>query len=148
MTQQVGFRTVLSQALALRVGALFALRVPGALALLCLLACGNAGEHPQEEPSPPAYYQEEAPMPADSLAEALLRIQLAEAYRARYYVLNAGATASPPEMDAVYREALSDLGTTPERVFASYRYLLLHDPQKLQAVYDTCRQKLQDPTLN
>ncbi|MFM8686302.1 MAG: hypothetical protein ACKODJ_07120 [Bacteroidota bacterium] len=105
---------------------------------------GPVQERPANEPSNPAEPSPKQPaLPRDSMVEAMLRIQLAEAYRARYYVLNAGATANPPIMDSLYAKALAPLGISPARYEATYRDLLDKDPVLLQALYDSCESILQ-----
>ena len=103
-----------------------------------------AQERPSNEPSNPAEPSPKQPaLPRDSMVEAMLRIQLAEAYRARYYVLNAGATANPPMMDSLYAKALAPLGISLTRYEATYRDLLDKEPVLLQALYDSCESILQ-----
>ncbi|MFM7701209.1 MAG: hypothetical protein ACKO7V_10540 [Bacteroidota bacterium] len=105
---------------------------------------GPVQERPADEPSNPAEPSPKQPaLPRDSMVEAMLRIQLAEAYRARYYVLNAGATANPPMMDSLYAKALAPLGISPARYEATYRDLLDKEPVLLQALYDSCESILQ-----
>jgi len=105
---------------------------------------GPVQERPADEPSDPAGPSPKQPaLPRDSMVEAMLRIQLAEAYRARYYVLNAGATANPPMMDSLYAKALAPLGISPARYEATYRDLLDKDPVLLQGLYDSCESILQ-----
>ena len=101
-------------------------------------------EQPTAEPSDPTGPSPKQPaLPRDSMVEAMLRIQLAEAYRARYYVLNAGATANPPLMDSLYAKALAPLRISPARYEATYRNLLDKDPVLLQGLYDSCESILQ-----
>ncbi|NBV05477.1 MAG: hypothetical protein EBS08_07440 [Cytophagia bacterium] len=105
---------------------------------------GPVLERPADEPSNPSEPSPQQPaLPRDSMVEAMLRIQLTEAYRARYYVLNAGATANPPMMDSLYAKALSPLGISLARYEATYRDLLEKDPVLLQALYDSCESLLQ-----
>jgi predicted small lipoprotein YifL len=105
---------------------------------------GPVQERPADEPSNPAEPSPTQPaLPRDSMVEAMLRIQLAEAYRARYYVLNAGASANPPMMDSLYAKALAPLGISPARYEATYRDLLDKEPVLLQALYDSCESILQ-----
>ena len=105
---------------------------------------GPVQERPADEPSNPAEPSPKQPaLPRDSMVEAMLRIQLAEAYRARYYVLNAGATANPPMMDSLYAKALAPLGISSARYEATYRDLLDKEPVLLQALYDSCESILQ-----
>lgn len=101
-------------------------------------------EQPSDQPSSPEQPHPKQPaLPRDSMVEAMLRIQLAEAYRARYYVLHAGAAAEPPLMDSLYALALAPLGISTARYEAAYRQLLDRDPIQLQALYDSCESILQ-----
>ena len=105
---------------------------------------GPIRDQPAVEPSKPVNPSTNQPaLPRDSMVEAMLRVQLAEAYRARYYVLNAGAAAEPPLMDSLYTLALAPLGISPARYEATYRALLDKDPEQLQALYDSCESILQ-----
>lgn len=82
-------------------------------------------------------------LPRDSMVEAMIRIQWAEAYRARYYVLHAGASADPPLMDSLYTTALASLGISLARYEAHYLRMLNREPMELQALYDSCESILQ-----
>ena len=100
-------------------------------------------QHGPDSPRPEEPSHQEPALPRDSMVEAMLRIQLAEAYRARYYVLNAGAAAEPPLMDSLYARALATMGISPARYESNYRKILDHDPVQLQALYDSCESMLQ-----
>lgn len=132
----------------------------GLQAVLCLTivismaACGQKASQsdpeqpgpaqPQPEKSGPAQPIPNQPaLPRDSMVEAMVRIQLAEAYRSRYYVFHEGASAEPPSMDSLYALALAPLGITRARYEANYREMLDHDPTQLQALYDSCESILQ-----
>ena len=124
----------------------------GILGVLLLLAC----QGPSEEPSPhdlpgqgpekdslPIPADDRPLLPPDSMALALVRIQLAEAYRARYYITRTGDSRSTLGMTSLYNAALQPLGLTLPRFEASFRYYLTNEPQTLQALMDRCDLMLQ-----
>ena len=124
----------------------------GILGVLLLLAC----QGPSEEPSPhdlpgqgpekdslPIPADDRPLLPPDSMALAMVRIQLAEAYRARYYITRTGDSRSTLGMTSLYNAALQPLGLTLPRFEASFRYYLTNEPQTLQALMDRCDQMLQ-----
>jgi hypothetical protein len=106
---------------------------------------GQNGQHQpgQHQPGSSQPNTRQPALPMDSMVEAMVQIQLAEAYRSRYYVLNAGADAQPPLMDSLYCLALAPLGISPARYEFNYRTLLDRDPVLLQALYDSCESQLQ-----
>jgi len=77
------------------------------------------------------------------MALALVRVHLAEAYRARFYVLQSGDTRSTLGMASLYDAALAPLGIPVPRFESSYRHYLAQDPLALQQVYDRCDLMLQ-----
>ncbi|MEY3157902.1 MAG: hypothetical protein RLZZ121_955 [Bacteroidota bacterium] len=77
------------------------------------------------------------------MALAMVRIQLAEAYRARYYITRNGDSRSTLGMTSLYNAALQPMGLTLPRFEASFRYYLTNEPQTLQALMDRCDQMLQ-----
>ena len=124
----------------------------GILGVLLLLAC----QGPSEEPSPhdlpgqgpekdslPIPADDRPLLPPDSMALAMVRIQLAEAYRARYYITRTGDSRSTLGMTSLYNAALLPMGLTLPRFEASFRYYLTNEPQTLQALMDRCDQMLQ-----
>lgn len=124
----------------------------GILGVLLLLAC----QGPSEEPSPhdlpgqgpekdslPIPADDRPLLPPDSMALAMVRIQLAEAYRARYYITRTGDSRSTLGMTSLYNAALQPLGLTLPRFEASFRYYLTNEPQTLQALMDRCDLMLQ-----
>jgi len=124
----------------------------GILGVLLLLAC----QGPSEEPSPhdlpgqgpekdslPIPADDRPLLPPDSMALAMARIQLAEAYRARYYITRTGDSRSTLGMTSLYNAALQPLGLTLPRFEASFRYYLTNEPQTLQALMDRCDLMLQ-----
>lgn len=124
----------------------------GILGVLLLLAC----QGPSEEPSPhdlpgqgpekdslPIPADDRPLLPPDSMALAMVRIQLAEAYRARYYITRNGDSRSTLGMTSLYNAALQPLGLTLPRFEASFRYYLTNEPQTLQALMDRCDLMLQ-----
>lgn len=124
----------------------------GILGVLLLLAC----QGPSEEPSPhdlpgqgpekdslPIPADDRPLLPPDSMALAMVRIQLAEAYRARYYITRTGDSRSTLGMTSLYNAALQPMGLTLPRFEASFRYYLTNEPQTLQALMDRCDQMLQ-----
>lgn len=124
----------------------------GILGVLLLLAC----QGPSEEPSPhdlpgqgpekdslPIPADDRPLLPPDSMALAMVRIQLAEAYRARYYITRNGDSRSTLGMTSLYNAALQPMGLTLPRFEASFRYYLTNEPQTLQALMDRCDQMLQ-----
>jgi Domain of unknown function (DUF4296) len=124
----------------------------GILGVSLLLAC----QGPSEEPSPhdlpgqgpqkdslPIPADDRPLLPPDSMALAMVRIQLAEAYRARYYVTRTGDSRSTLGMTTLYNAALQPMGLTLPRFEASFRYYLTNEPQNLQAMMDRCDQMLQ-----
>jgi hypothetical protein len=124
----------------------------GILGVLLLLAC----QGPSEEPSPhdlpgqgpekdslPIPADDRPLLPPDSMALAMVRIQLAEAYRARYYITRTGDSRSTLGMTSLYNAALQPLGLTLPRFEASFRYYLTNEPQTLQAMMDRCDLMLQ-----
>lgn len=124
----------------------------GILGVLLLHAC----QGPSEEPSPhdlpgqgpekdslPIPADDRPLLPPDSMALAMVRIQLAEAYRARYYITRTGDSRSTLGMTSLYNAALQPLGLTLPRFEASFRYYLTNEPQTLQALMDRCDLMLQ-----
>ena len=124
----------------------------GILGVLLLLAC----QGPSEEPSPhdlpgqgpekdslPIPADDRPLLPPDSMALAMVRIQLAEAYRARYYITRTGDSRSTLGMTSLYNAALQPLGLTLPRFEASFRYYLTNEPQTLQALMERCDLMLQ-----
>lgn len=124
----------------------------GILGVLLLLAC----QGPSEEPSPhdlpgqgpekdslPIPADDRPLLPPDSMALAMVRIQLAEAYRARYYITRTGDSRSTLGMTSLYNAALQPMGLTLPRFEASFRYYLTNEPQTLQALMDRCDLMLQ-----
>lgn len=124
----------------------------GILGVSLLLAC----QGPSEEPSPhdlpgqgpqkdslPIPADDRPLLPPDSMALAMVRIQLAEAYRARYYVSRTGDSRSTLGMTTLYNAALQPMGLTLPRFEASFRYYLTNEPQNLQTMMDRCDQMLQ-----
>jgi hypothetical protein len=124
----------------------------GILGVLLLLACQGPSEKPSphdlpgqgpEKDSLPIPADDRPLLPPDSMALAMVRIQLAEAYRARYYITRTGDSRSTLGMTSLYNAALQPLGLTLPRFEASFRYYLTNEPQTLQALMDRCDLMLQ-----
>ena len=124
----------------------------GILGMLLLVACQGPSEAPSphdlpgqgpEKDSLPIPADDRPLLPPDSMALAMVRIQLAEAYRARYYITRTGDSRSNLGMEPLYNAALQPLGLTMPRFEASFRYYLTNEPQTLQALMDRCDLMLQ-----
>lgn len=85
-------------------------------------------------------------LPPDSMALALVRVHLAEAYRARYFIMHSGDSRSNLGMVSLYDAALAPLGIRSSRLETSYRHYLAQDPIALQQVYERCDLLLQQQT--